>query len=189
MRPDGIPKASPVFSKNPSGSYPIVALIRVRPSPRSSKVIVPELGLPSTLSQAILWSGTWFVISASHSLTLPAIFAFQKRRFSPSWRTSSTPPLRTFVLAWMRLLAESDLPTSTVFPKRRPPCGAQNVYRLRGVQSVPVCSQLLFGGHIISFQRHWSRYRCSSGHRILQSGVGLTSRSRWGSWDKQVRAN
>jgi hypothetical protein len=42
----GMPKASPVFSKNPSGSYPMVAFILVKPSPNSSYALdQPHSGL------------------------------------------------------------------------------------------------------------------------------------------------
>ena len=71
-----------------------------------------------------------------------------------------------------------------------PEGGAQSVYLFRGgFQSFPILSRFSFWWAYFFPKAMKQDIRCSSGHRFLQSGVGLTSRSVWGSWDKQVRAN
>ena len=70
-----------------------------------------------------------------------------------------------------------------------PEGGAQSVIFLLGGSIISHSLAVFFLVSIFFPKAMKQDIRCSSGHRFLQSGVGLTSRSGWGSWDKQVRAN
>ena len=58
------------------------------------KVTTPPLATPLVLRQAMRWSGICSVISASHSLVLPATLARQCRWVSSSWLTCSTVSMK-----------------------------------------------------------------------------------------------
>ena len=64
-------------------------------APTASKVTSPSLRVPSIEVQAISWSGICWVMRASHSRRTPAMLATQCSRVSSSWRTSSTPSMKT----------------------------------------------------------------------------------------------
>ena len=68
-------------------------MTRVVPSSLGRKSTTPALWAPVVFFQATFWSGTWWMISASHSLTVPAMLTFQWRCFSEVCLTSSTPSM------------------------------------------------------------------------------------------------
>ena len=74
----GMPSTSPAFSNNPSASYSIVKVTRVRETSSASKVTAPLFGVPPTLCHAILSLGTCSEISTSHCFSGASNFRFPK---------------------------------------------------------------------------------------------------------------